>query len=123
MNRGRGRGGFRGNNRGGRGGHGNRPGGRPGAGAKGKAKTVVLPHRIPGTFIAKAKEDMLCTLRMAPGETVYGEAKVIIEDKTIKDGVTENIKTEYPEFKEVIKKMSAEKSEKTTTLILDGVIL
>ena len=33
------------------------------------------------------------------------------------------IRNEYPEFKETIKKMSAEKSEKTSSLILEGVIL
>lgn len=35
----------------------------------------------------------------------------------------EQIKKDYPEFVNVIKKMSAEKTEKTTRLILDGIIL
>jgi len=33
------------------------------------------------------------------------------------------IKKDYPEFKEVLKKMSAERTEKTATLVQDGVIL
>ena len=33
------------------------------------------------------------------------------------------IKEEYPEFMEVMKKMSSEKTEKTMQLMLDGVIL
>lgn len=33
------------------------------------------------------------------------------------------IKDEYPEFREVMKKMSSEKTEKTTQLMLDGVVL
>lgn len=33
------------------------------------------------------------------------------------------IKKEYPEFKEVLKKSSAEKTEKTSELVLDGIIL
>jgi voltage-gated potassium channel len=33
------------------------------------------------------------------------------------------IKNDYPEFKEVIKKISAERTEKTTRLILEGVII
>ncbi len=33
------------------------------------------------------------------------------------------IKDEYPEFKEVLKKMSSEKTEKTSQLLLQGVIL
>ena len=95
MNRGRGgnRGGMRGGARGGRGGA---RGGKPGmGGARGKAKTVVEPHRHKGIFIAKGKEDLLATLNMVPGETVYGETKVAVEDKKIVNGVPETIKIEY----------------------------
>jgi rRNA 2'-O-methyltransferase fibrillarin len=80
MNRGRGA------PRGGRGGRGaprgGRGGGRPGAGGvRGKAKAVVVPHRHAGVFIVKAKEDMLATLNMVNGESVYGEPRVTIEEK------------------------------------------
>ena len=33
------------------------------------------------------------------------------------------IKNDYPEFKEVIKKISAEKTEKTMALVMEGVVL
>lgn len=47
-----GRGGDRG--RGGRGGRGGGRGGRGGRGGmKGGAKTMVVPHRLPGVFLAK----------------------------------------------------------------------
>ena len=35
----------------------------------------------------------------------------------------EIIRKEYPEFKEVLKKMSSERTEKISSLILDGVVL
>jgi len=44
-------------------------------------KTVfVEPHRFPGVFIAKGKEDALVTLNMVPGESVYGEKRIPIEE-------------------------------------------
>lgn len=99
MDRGRGRGGQRGAPRGGgRGGFGGgRGGGRPGMGGgpRGKAKTVVEPHRHKGVFIAKGKEDMLATLNLTPGETVYGEPKVTIENKKVVNGIAEIEKIEY----------------------------
>ena len=65
--------------RGGRGGFGGR-GGRPGVGgARAKTKTVILPHRHEGIFIARGREDLLVTLNMAPGESVYGEKRIGIE--------------------------------------------
>ena len=64
-------------------------------GARGKAKTVVEPHRHKGVFIAKGKEDLLATLNMVPGETVYGETKVTVEDKKVVNGIPETIKIEY----------------------------
>lgn len=67
--RGRGRGGRDGG-RGGRGGRG---------GMKGGAKTVVEQHRHAGIFIARGKEDALVTRNMAPGESVYGEKRVSVE--------------------------------------------
>lgn len=100
-----GRGGFRGgSDRGGRGGFASRGrgaprggrgaprGGRGGSDRGGKsaggAKVVVEPHRHAGIFIGRGKEDMLLTKNLTPGENVYKEKLVSVEDA---DGV----KTEY----------------------------
>ena len=62
----------------GRGGSGRgHPGGR--GGFRGGAKTILEPHRHPGIFIAKAKESMLVTKNLVPGESVYGEKRISIE--------------------------------------------
>lgn len=37
---------------------------------KGGAKVVVEPHRHEGVFIARGKEDALCTLNSAPGKVI-----------------------------------------------------
>ena len=80
--------------RGMRGGHGGR--GRGGVGAKGKAKALIEPHRFPGIFVAKTpKEELLCTLSFAPGENVYGEKKIQIEDSNKKTEDGHPIKLEY----------------------------
>jgi rRNA 2'-O-methyltransferase fibrillarin len=92
MDRGRGRGG-RGAPRGGPRGRGGARGGA--GGMRAKAKTVVEPHRLAGIFVAKGKEDMLATLNMVPGESVYGEPRVTVENKIFKDGVAEMQKVEY----------------------------
>ncbi|URE20321.1 protein TRANSPARENT TESTA [Musa troglodytarum] len=75
---GRGRGGGAGG-RGGRGGRG-RGGGR-GGGMKGGSRVVVQPHRHDGVFVAKGKEDALCTKNMVPGEAVYGEKRVSVQNE------------------------------------------
>lgn len=79
------RGGGRGGARGGRGAP--RGGGRGGArgapkrgGAKGGAKVVIEPHRHAGVFIARGKEDLLVTRNLAPGESVYGEKRITVEE-------------------------------------------
>ncbi|KAL7108361.1 hypothetical protein ACP275_06G107800 [Erythranthe tilingii] len=69
----RGRGGPRGGGRGVRGGR--------GAGMKGGNKVVVEPHRHDGVFIAKGKEDALCTKNMVPGEAVYNEKRVSVQNE------------------------------------------
>jgi rRNA 2'-O-methyltransferase fibrillarin len=48
---------------------------------KGGAKTVVEQHRHAGIFIARGKEDALVTRNMAPGESVYGEKRVSVEQE------------------------------------------
>lgn len=93
--RGRGRGGFGGRGdgdrsggtmRGGRGGRGGDRGrgrgrGRGGGGMKGGSKVVVEPHRHDGVFIAKGKEDALCTRNMVPGEAVYNEKRISVQNE------------------------------------------
>jgi len=86
--RGGGRGGFksdRGGSRGGGGGfrgggRGRGGGGRPG-GNRGGSKVVIEPHRHPGVFIASGKEDALVTMSILPGESVYGEKRITIENE------------------------------------------
>ncbi|KAG9142355.1 hypothetical protein Leryth_016842 [Lithospermum erythrorhizon] len=73
MRRGGGRGGPRGGGRGGRGGR--------GGGMKGGSKVIVEPHRHEGVFIAKGKEDALCTKNMVPGESVYNEKRVSVQNE------------------------------------------
>ena len=91
-----GRGGGRGfGDRGGRGGRGGdrgvrggRGGGRGGIGAG--ARVVVQPHeRFEGVYILRGKDDALVTKNLTPGESVYNEKRVTVEDKA-----TET-KTEY----------------------------
>nr|XP_011445434.1 rRNA 2'-O-methyltransferase fibrillarin isoform X1 [Crassostrea gigas] len=69
----------RGGDRGGRGRGGGRGGGGRG-GFRGGRSVVVEPHRHEGVFIARGKEDALVTLNMVPGETVYGEKKIVVEE-------------------------------------------
>lgn len=79
-------GGGRGAPRGGRGApRGGRGGGRGGAagGARGGAKVVVEPHRHAGVFVARSpKEDLLVTKNFYPGESVYGEKRISIDNPT-----------------------------------------
>ncbi|KAK4162734.1 regulated by circadian rhythms/rRNA modification [Cladorrhinum sp. PSN259] len=82
--------------RGGPGGRGGR-GGRGGAagGAQGGKKVIVEPHRHKGVFVARGgKEDLLATINTVPGESVYGEKRISVEnDNKGEDGAT--TKTEY----------------------------
>ncbi|KAL0932985.1 fibrillarin [Colletotrichum truncatum] len=108
--RGGGRGGFgaRGGGRGGpRGGAGGRgrggvaKGGRGGKpGMRGGAKVVVVsinePHRHEGIFVVRGKEDAIATRNIVPGESVYGEKRVSVDDSVQnEDGTTTTTKVEY----------------------------
>jgi len=83
-----GRGGSRGGPRGGgvRGGGGRGRGGSRGGGGRGSGRgggggrnVAVEPHRHPGVFIARSKDDdMLLTKNMAVGESVYGEKRISV---------------------------------------------
>ncbi|GAO17780.1 uncharacterized protein UV8b_04148 [Ustilaginoidea virens] len=104
--RGGGRGGARGGARGafgGRGGRGGPRGGRGGGrgggkpGQRGGAKVIIEPHRHPGVFVVRGgKEDGIATRNLTPGESVYGEKRISV-DETIQndDGTTSTTKVEY----------------------------
>ncbi|KAK3350879.1 Fibrillarin-domain-containing protein [Neurospora tetraspora] len=92
----RGRGGPRGGGRGGPPGRGGRGGARGGAkgGAAGK-KVIVEPHRHKGVFVARGgKEDLLATVNLVPGESVYGEKRISVENASKEEGGA-STKTEY----------------------------
>ncbi len=59
-----------------------------GLGSKGGSKVVIEPHRHAGVFIARGKEDMLVTKNLVPGESVYGEKRISVDN-------TDGTKTEY----------------------------
>ncbi|CAM2108041.1 rRNA 2'-O-methyltransferase fibrillarin [Lepidochelys kempii] len=80
-------GGFRGRGGPGWGGRGGGSGGgsRGGRGGfKGGKKVTVEPHRHEGVFICRGKEDALVTKNLVPGESVYGEKRISVEDGELK---------------------------------------
>lgn len=42
---------------------------------------MIEPHRHDGIFVARGKEDALVTKNMAPGEAVYGEKRIAVENE------------------------------------------
>lgn len=42
-------------------------------------KVMIEPHRHPGVFVARGKEDYLVTKNLVPGESVYGEKRISVE--------------------------------------------
>lgn len=112
MNRGRGN--F---DRGGRGGRGGKPfgggrgggrGGKPFGGGRGglgmKPKVNITPHRHEGIFVLHGKEDILLTLNMNPGESVYSEKRVSTENK---NNFGETDKIEYRHWNGFRSKLAA----------------
>lgn len=77
---------------------GGRGGGRPGVGgARAKQKVVIEPHRHEGIFIARGKEDLLVTLNMVPGESVYGEKRIGVEaDNKLQNNIQNGVTTVVP---------------------------
>lgn len=56
---------------------------------------VVEPHRHKGVFVARGgKEDLLATANLVPGESVYGEKRISVENANKEEGGT-TTKTEY----------------------------
>jgi len=46
---------------------------------RGGKNVVIEPHRHPGIFIARGKEDALVTRNMVPGDSVYGEKRISVD--------------------------------------------
>ena len=46
----------------------------------GGSKLLVEKHRHPGVFVARGKEDALCTKNFVPGEKVYGEKLIKLKN-------------------------------------------
>ena len=59
----------------------------------GGAKVIVEPHRHEGIFVARGKEDALCTKNMTPGVAVYGEKRISVDGPVGPDGTA--TKVEY----------------------------
>lgn len=54
------------------------------------------PHRHKGVFVARGgKEDLLATINLVPGESVYGEKRIAVENSNKGDDDTPATKTEY----------------------------
>ena len=53
---------------------------------KGGSKAIVEKHRHEGIFVARGKEDALVTRNLVPGESVYGEKRISVEDTTNAEG-------------------------------------
>jgi len=47
---------------------------------RGGAKVAIEQHRHEGVFIAKGKEDALVTRNLVPGESVYDEKRITVEE-------------------------------------------
>ncbi|ESQ43272.1 hypothetical protein EUTSA_v10016049mg, partial [Eutrema salsugineum] len=58
-----------------------KPGGRAKVGLNGGSKVIVEPHRHAGVFIVKGKEEALVTKNLVPGESVYNEKRISVENE------------------------------------------
>ncbi|KAG8305384.1 hypothetical protein J6590_071218 [Homalodisca vitripennis] len=54
------------------------------SGFGGGKNVIIEPHRHEGVFIARGREDALVTLNMVPGEAVYGEKRISVEEGELK---------------------------------------
>lgn len=82
--KGGGKGKDKGTKKGGKGKKGDKKGGKKGGkgkGGKGGSKVVIEPHRCEGVFVSKGKDDSLVTRNLVPGESVYGEKRLVAESE------------------------------------------
>ena len=59
----------------------------PSCSMRGGAKVVIEPHRHPGVFVARGKEDALVTLNLNPGKAVYGEKLIKVDVSDVRQAV------------------------------------
>ncbi|CAE6236506.1 unnamed protein product [Arabidopsis arenosa] len=52
-----------------------------GSGIKGGSKVLVTPHRHAGVFVAKSKADALVTKNLVPGEIIYNEKRIFVQNE------------------------------------------
>ncbi|XP_020871124.1 putative rRNA 2'-O-methyltransferase fibrillarin 3 isoform X1 [Arabidopsis lyrata subsp. lyrata] len=50
-------------------------------GIKGGSKVLVTPHRHAGVFVAKSKADALVTKNLVPGEIIYNEKRIFVQNE------------------------------------------
>jgi rRNA 2'-O-methyltransferase fibrillarin len=58
-------------------------GGRPG-GFRGAKKVIVQPFKHKGVFLMQGDSDAILTKSLFPGESVYGEKRVSVEENSVK---------------------------------------
>ncbi|XP_010446057.1 PREDICTED: putative rRNA 2'-O-methyltransferase fibrillarin 3 [Camelina sativa] len=56
-------------------------GSESGGGIKGGSKVLVAPHRHAGVSIAKSKGDALVTKNLVPGEIIYNEKRIFVQNE------------------------------------------
>ncbi|CAE8606659.1 unnamed protein product [Polarella glacialis] len=54
---------------------------------KGASQVVIEPHRHEGVFVSKGKDDSLVTRNLVPGESVYGEKRLVAESADKEDKI------------------------------------
>lgn len=47
---------------------------------RGGKKVIIEKHRLDGVYIARGKEDALCTRNLVPGDSVYGEKRISVDE-------------------------------------------
>ncbi|CAE8638903.1 unnamed protein product [Polarella glacialis] len=54
---------------------------------KGASQVIIEPHRHEGVFVSKGKDDSLVTRNLVPGESVYGEKRLVAESADKEDKI------------------------------------
>jgi len=62
---------------------------------RGGAKVLIEPHKFPGVFIARSKEDALVTKSLVPGESVYNEKRIQVPDENTGDKIEYRVWNAY----------------------------
>lgn len=91
--------------------------------SKGKLEVITEENEKRHTILEEGDYFGNITLLLKEKRTASVRTLTYCEIFILENKDFSRIRNEYPEFKATIKKMSAEKSEKTTALILEGIIL